>query len=78
MQPIFFKKLEHKVQSQKNVEVERKTYLKKKNSRKKTCSKMHLQNIVMRGEMSGIMAMLEGCGAVLGIEDRWRWDMGGV
>ena len=40
---------------------------------------MHLQNIVMRGEMSGIMALLEGCGAVLGIEDRWwRWDMGGV
>jgi len=31
---------------------------------------MHLQNIVMRGEMSGIMAMLEGCGAVLGIDDR--------
>jgi hypothetical protein len=33
---------------------------------------MHLQNIVMRGEMGGIMAMLEGRGAVL--ERRNGWD----
>jgi len=31
---------------------------------------MHLQNIVMRGEMSWIMAMSEGRGSVLGIDDR--------